>query len=400
MRMLPAAGIGRERLGVSVIFAVHGAVYGTFATRIPWIALHVHATPGLLGAALLAPAVGAIVSMPSGGRAIHRYGGRVVMRVLIVAWALSLALPALAPNIPLLFAALLLHGSTSGLADVAMNAQGVDVERRYNRSIMSGLHGLWSAGGVAAGVVGAALARADVDARIHFGAAAVALAIIGWVASAALSPARVPGDDSPAFAIPSRPILLIGLVGFCAVFAEGASGGWCAVYLSTLTAADPGTAAAAFTAFALAMMVGRLVGDAVVRWVGAVRTVGLGGSIATVGGAIVVIAHTSVLAMVGFALIGVGISVVVPLVFAAAGRAGANPAQAIAGVATIAYGSGLAAPAMVGGIAQVSSLRVSFGLVAVLCLAMSWRAGALRTGPTADRPGQRETLGAVQTSGD
>ena len=173
-----------------MIFAAHGAVYGTFATRIPWIADHVHATPGLLGTALLAPAVGAIVSMPWGGRAIHRFGGRAVMRVLIVACSLSLALPALAPNIPLLFAALLVNGSASGLADVAMNAQGVDVERRYGRSIMSGLHGLWSAGGVAAGAVGAALAQADVDARVHFGAAAVALAVIGWVACSALSAAR------------------------------------------------------------------------------------------------------------------------------------------------------------------------------------------------------------------
>ena len=185
------------------------------------------------------------------------------------------------------------------------------------------------------------------------------------------------------------------------MFAEGAGGGWCAVYLSTLTSADPGTAASAFTAFALAMTVGRLVGDTVVRRVGPVRTVGLGGSIATVGGVVVAVAHTSVVAMIGFALIGVGVSVVVPLVFAAAGRAGANPAQAIAGVATIAYGSGLAAPAMVGGIAEVSSLRVSFGLVAALCLAMSWRAGALRTRPTEDPPGQRETFGVVtQSSGD
>jgi MFS family permease len=403
MRMLSTpTGIRRERLGVSVIFAVHGAVYGSFATRVPWIADHAHATPGLLGAALLAPTVGAIVSMPWGGRAIHRYGGRTVMRVLVVAWSLSLALPAFAPNVALLFAALLICGSTSGLADVAMNAQGVDVERRYGRSIMSGLHGLWSAGGVAAGAIGAVLASADVDARVHFGAAAIVLAALGGAACSALSPARLPGDDSPAFAIPSRPILLIGLVGLCAVFAEGASADWCAVYLSKLTSADPGTAAAAFTGFALAMTVGRLVGDAVVRRVGPVRTVALGGAAATAGAVIVVAARTSVVAMIGFALIGVGISVVVPLVFAAAGRAGANPAQAIAGVATIAYGSGLAAPAIVGGIAQVSSLRVSFGVVAVLCLAMAWRARALRTGPaSADPLIQRDTPGVItQTSGD
>jgi MFS family permease len=374
---LAAGDVRRARLGVSVIFAVHGGVYGTFATRIPWIAEHVHANAGLLGTALVAPAVGAIGVMPWGARAIHRYGGRLVMRLLIVACCLSLILPALAPNVPLLFAALLVCGATSGLADVAMNAQGVHVEHRYGRSIMSGLHGLWSAGGLIAAAIGAAVARADIDARAHFGVVAIVLSALGWLACSSLSVDRLPGDDSPAFAKPSRPILLIGLIGFCAVFAEGGSGDWAAVYLRTLTGADPGTAASAFTAFALAMTVGRISGDRFVRRLGPVRTVQLGGAVAATGGLIVVGSRVSILVMAGFALIGLGVSVVVPLAFAAAGRAGANPAQAIAGVATIAYGSGLAAPAMIGGIAQVSSLRVSFAVVTVLCLAMALGASVL-----------------------
>jgi fucose permease len=223
------------------------------------------------------------------------------------------------------------------------------------------------------------MARSNVDARIHFGAAAVVLAVVGWIACAGLSSERLPGDDSPALAWPSRAILLIGLVGFCAVFAEGGSGDWAAVYLQTLTGADPGTAAVAFTAFAFAMTAGRLVGDRVVRRLGPVRTVRVGGAGAAVGAALVVTATVPALAMVGFAILGLGVSVVVPLVFAAAGRAGANPAQAIAGVATIAYGSGLAAPASIGGIAQVSSLRVSFAVVCILCVAMAGLAHVLRS---------------------
>jgi MFS family permease len=374
-----APDVRRARLSVSVVFAIHGAAFGSFATRVPWIAGHVHASPGQLGAALVAPALGAIATMPFGARMIHRYGGRALMRVLIVAWCAALVLPALAPTVPALFVALLVCGCTAGLADVAMNAQGVDVERQYGRSIMSSLHGLWSAGGLVASAVGAVMARSNVDARIHFGAAAVVLAVVGWIACAGLSSERLPGDDSPALAWPSRAILLIGLVGFCAVFAEGGSGDWAAVYLQTLTGADPGTAAVAFTAFAFAMTAGRLVGDRVVRRLGPVRTVRVGGAGAAVGAALVVTATVPALAMVGFAILGLGVSVVVPLVFAAAGRAGANPAQAIAGVATIAYGSGLAAPASIGGIAQVSSLRVSFAVVCILCVAMAGLAHVLRS---------------------
>jgi MFS family permease len=361
-----------------MVFGIHGAVFGSFATRVPWIAEHVHATPGLLGAALVAPAIGSISSLPWGARVIQRYGGRGVMRVLLLAWCLALVLPALAPNVPLLAAALLFYGAAAGLSDVAMNAQGVAVEARYGRSIMSGLHGMWSAGGLVASAVGAAMARAGVDARVHFGLAAAVLAVAGWFACAWLGPERLPGDDAPALAIPSRAIVLIGLVGLCGVFAEVGASDWSALFLSDVTGADPGTAAAAFTAFAFAMAAGRLLGDRVVHRLGAVAAVRAGGAVATTGGLLVVVAPAPYVAIVGFALIGIGISVVVPLVFAAAGKALANPAQAIAGVATIVYGSGLGAPAAIGGIAQLTSLRVSFAVVAAICLAICVGAGVLR----------------------
>jgi MFS family permease len=366
------------RWSVAAIFAVHGGVYGTFATRVPWIAGHVHASPGQLGLALIAPAAGAVFTMPLGARAIHRYGGRAVMRVLIVGWTLALILPAIAPNVPLLFLALLVYGSLAGLADVSMNAQGVAVERAYGRSIMSGLHGMWSIGTLVLSAIGAAVARSNVDGRVHFTIAAVALAVVGVGACAGLPPDRLPGEEAPAFAWPSRSIVLIGLVALCAVIAEGGSGDWAAVYLQSRTGADEGTAAAGFTAVALAMTIGRLTGDWVVNRLGAVRAVQLSGTIATLGGVLVVVSRITLPAIAGFALIGLGIAVVVPLAFAAAGRVGANPAQSIAGVATVGYGAGLAAPAVIGGVAQISSLSVSFALITLACVVMGLGARVLR----------------------
>jgi fucose permease len=173
-------------------------------------------------------------------------------------------------------------------------------------------------------------------------------------------------------------VLLVGLIGFCAVFAEGGSADWSAIYLKNVTGANPGVAAIAFTAFALAMMTGRLGGDRVIRRFGPVLSVRFGGLVATLGAVLVLIARVPVLAIVGFGLIGIGVAVVVPLAFTTAGNIGPNPAQAIAGVATIAYGSGLAAPAAIGGIAHVSSLSVSFAVVGILCLVMLLGAGAMR----------------------
>lgn len=379
----------RARVAVSGVFAVHGAVYGTFATRVPWIAEHAHAGPGALGLALIAPALGSIATMPLVARFIHRYRSRTVVRILLTAWCLSLVLPALAPNTVVLFISLLVFGACAGTSDVAMNAQGVVVEQRYGRSIMSSLHGLWSAGGLAAASLGALAARANIDARLHFLASAVVLSAVGFLACRRLLDVQLPGEDHPPFALPARPVLLIGLVGFCAVFGEAASGDWSAVYLSSVTGADPGTAALAFTAFAFAMTGARLVGDRVVHRLGAVASVRLGGIVAAAGGVLVLAARVPVLAIVGFTLIGLGVAVVVPLAFTAAGNVGSNPGQAIAGVATIAYGSGLAAPGIIGGIAEVSSLSVSFGVVTLLCVAMALGAAALRPRVAAVVPAQR-----------
>ncbi len=371
----------RARGRISAVFAIHGAVFGTLATRIPWLAEHVHAGSGSLGVALIAPAVGALIAMPMAARLVQRYRSTPVLRTLLIAWCLSLVPPALAPNVTLLFGTLLIHGAAAGMADVAMNAQGVVVEQRYGRSVMSGLHGLWSAGGLAASAAGALAAHADVDGRTHFAVAAAGLSVLAWFACSGLLEARRSGAETPLFARPSRSVLLIGLVAFCAVFVEGGSGDWSAVYLTTVTSAEPGVAATAFTAFALTMTAGRLAGDRVVRRLGPVRTVRTGGLVATAGGVLVLLAPAPPVAVAGFALLGLGVATVVPLGFAAAGRVGANPAAAIAGVATVAYGSGLAAPGIIGGVAQASSLTASFGIVTALCLGMVAGAGALRSPP-------------------
>jgi MFS family permease len=285
----------------------------------------------------------------------------------MVLWCLAVIPPAFAPNLPSLCAALFVYGATAGAADVAMNAQGVAVEQARGKSIMSGLHGMWSLGGLLGSAAGALAAHAGVPAPVHFVIVGLVLAIGAVVTGPwLLEVAHTDQESAPTFALPPRPVLLIALVGFVAVFGEGSSGDWAAVYLTDIAHAAPGVAAAAYTGFAATMAVARLAGDAVVNRFGPVRTVRVGGVAATVGAIIVVISRSPVPAIIGFALIGVGVAVVVPLAFAAAGNAGPRPGQQIAGVATIAYGAGLAAPATIGGIAQATSLSTSFILVAAL----------------------------------
>ncbi len=390
--------VRRARYAVAAVFAVHGAVTGSFATRVPWIQDHAGVSAGQLGLALAFPALGASIAMPVAGRVSHRFGARAALRGLLALWTASLVLPSLAPGMLTLCLALFTYGATAGMSDVAMNALGVEVENRLDRSIMSGLHGMWSAGALVGSAAGALAAHLGADARLHHLLAAAVLTAVGvaacrWVLD--LQPAE-DEDPPPRFALPPRSALLIGAIGFCAVFAEGASLDWSAVYLRDRMDASAGLAAACTTGFTLTMAVARIAGDRVVDRFGAVRTVRASGVVAVLGGLLIVLADHPATAMAGFALTGLGIAVVVPLCFAAAGRSGTNPSLAIAGVATITYTSGLVAPSAIGMVAQATSLMVSFAVVTVLSCGVAGLAGVLRAGdrtnvtrPAAAVPGPR-----------
>jgi predicted MFS family arabinose efflux permease len=367
-------------MATSVVFAVHGAVMGTFAARLPWVAHHVGVGVGGLGVALLMPGIGALLAMPLSGGLVHRFDLRALVRVLILVWCAALLLPTLPTSLWLLCPALVLYGAAAGLADVSMNAQAVLVEERYGRSVMSSMHGFWSLGGLVGSAGAAAAVRITPDARVHFLITAAVLAIVSLVASSRLLPHRPEPelDAPPAFALPSRAVLPIGLIGLCAVFAEGAGLDWSAVYVHNLLGHPASTAALTVATFSVSMAVARFAGDRVVRRAGPVATVRLAGVCAAVGALAVVLTHNIVLVVTGFALIGIGIAVVVPLVFATAGRIGTHPGRSIAGVAGIAYGSGLVAPGIIGGIARLSSLTVSFVLVVLLTATIAVGAGVLR----------------------
>ncbi|WP_318206746.1 MFS transporter [Streptomyces sp. SJL17-1] len=390
----------RARFAIAAVFCVHGSVTGSFATRIPWIQEHAGVSAGQLGLALAFPALGASVAMPLAGAVSHRFGARTALRGLLSLWTLALTLPALAPNIWGLCAALFVFGATAGMSDVAMNALGVETENRLGKSIMSSLHGMWSGGALIGSAAGTVAAHLGGDARLHHLIAALVLTALGLLFCQGVLDMRSTPDEEPPprFSLPPKSALVIGAIGFCAVFAEGASLDWSAVYLRDELGSSAGLAAASTTAFALTMTVARLAGDRVVDRFGAVRTVRVGGAVATLGGVLVVVAPYAAVAMAGFGLIGLGVAVVVPLAFAAAGRSGPNPSQAIAGVATITYTSGLIAPSAIGGIADATSLVFSFGLVTLLSLGLVVGAGVLRSGgreSTPTKPAPEKTPGPV-----
>ena len=367
------------------MFAVHGCVTGSFAARIPWIASHVGVGVGHLGIALLMPGIGALLAMPFSGRLAHRFALRPFVSAGIVAFGACLVLPALPTSLVLLCAVLLVSGAFAGLSDMAMNAEGVLVEKLFGRSVMSSFHGFWSVGVLIGSAVSALASHAGIDTRAQFAVEALMLAAVGAAVAQLLieDPTTTDEPAPPPFALPTRPVLLIGLVGLCAVFGEQAGTDWSAFYLRSELGGTATVASLAVSAFAVAMATVRLLGDRVIRRLGPVRTVRISGVCAFVGAIAVVLAPSLAVGLLGFALLGIGVAVVVPLVFAAAGRVGAHPARSIAGVAGVAYASGLVAPGIIGGIASASSLTTSFCVVAALVGVIALAAGVLRPRPPA-----------------
>lgn len=365
---------------VAGAFVVHGATAGSFAGRIPALQDQLALSAGALGVALLMVALGCVTTIQAGAVVAGRIGDRALLLGCLLGWAVLLPLVATAPSLPVLCLLLFLVGVASGNADVAMNALAVHVERRRGRSLMSRLHGLWSVGGFLGALVAAAFAHAGVAAWLQFAVVGVAGALASlacWPGWADPYPARV---AAPGFARPGRRVVVIGAIAFAAVFTEIAGTDWSAVFLRDETGAVAGAAALGVVALAAAMAAGRFGGDAAVQRFGPARTVRTGAVVALVGVAVLLVGGRTWTGVLAFGLIGLGVSTVVPLAFAAAGRLGGDhPGQQIAAVATLGYGAGMATPSLIGAVTELTSIRIAFALVGVLLLVVVVLAPRLRT---------------------
>jgi len=378
-----APRVRTARWAVAAMFLVNGALLANWVARIPAVQQRLGLSAGALGIALLGMAIGALAAFPVTGLLIAHYGSRRVTTGAALVYCAAVPLPGLAPSLPLLMVALIALGAGNGAMDVAMNAQGVAVEARYGRPIMSSFHGLWSVGGFAGALVGGVAAGAGIAPFPHLLGAAVVLVIAALIASRWLLPVAADAHSgAPAFARPTRALLGLGVVAFCSALGEGAMADWSAVYLHTSLATSAAFAAAGYAGFSLAMTAGRLSGDRLTHRFGPVVLVRAGGLLAAVGLGVALVVGRAGPAVAGFALVGAGLSLVAPLVYSRAGRApGVSAAAALAAVATMGYTGFLLGPPIIGAVAQALSLRDALGIIVLLGLAIA--ALARNVGPPA-----------------
>ncbi|BBE74129.1 MFS transporter [Oharaeibacter diazotrophicus] len=373
---MPLSPLVRARVGVAAIFLVNGMLLGSWAPQVPIVKTRLGLSDLELSAALLAMAIGAVVTMPFTSPLVARFGSAPVTRISAAAMALGLPLAALAPSYAFLLPACLLFGGGMGLSDVGMNTQAVEVETAWRRPIMSGLHAMFSVGGfLAAGAGGLALALTSPT--VHaLAAAAVALAIVA-LAGPMLLPGRPEGHGHGGLALPTGPVLVLSLLTFATFMAEGAMLDWTAVWLHEDRGASPALAAAGYSAFACGMAIGRFSGDAVRARTSAVPLVAVGAALAALALAAAVALAEPVAAIAALGVAGLGLSNVVPVLFTAAGKApGQTAAGGVAAVATTGYLGILAGPPVIGWIAEHAGLSAAFAGLSAGCLAVALSARA------------------------
>jgi len=360
-----------EQMSTRIAFFIAGFGLAAWAPLVPYAKARAGLDEATLGLLLLCLGAGSILAMPISGLLATRFGCRRVLVVGTILICLSLPLLATASTLPLLIATLFMFGAGLGAVDSTVNLQAVIVERASGRHMMSGFHGLFSVGGIAGAAGVSALLALGLSPL--WAIAAVVVLILAALAKAA--PHLLPyGSESsgPAFAVPHGVVLFIGVLCFIVFLAEGAMLDWSAVFLTTEKSLGEAYAGLGYAAFALTMTVGRLLGDTIVRRLGARRVIILGGLFAALGMALATLAPNWELSLLGYALVGVGCSNIVPVLYTAVGKQTVMPESiAVPAITTLGYAGILAGPAAIGFIAHASSLSMAFLLITALLLGVA-----------------------------
>lgn len=359
------------RIAVSALFFLTGFCFASWASRVPAIQQKLHLGEGLLGLMLVAPPIGSMISMFVAGQLINKYGSRQVLMIAGLFYGGVLPTLGLVETPWQLFCCLILFGFCGNVANIAVNTQAVQVEAMYGRPIMASFHGLWSLAGFTGSIIGAQMAAGGVVPYQHFLCIMVIMILIVGISIRYVIPQDVSSGrkkgKQPLFVVPKGMLLTLGIIAFCSMICEGTMFEWSGVYFKKVVQVDEKMVGYGLTAFMSTMAAFRFLSDSLTTRLGIKRMLQLSGILTTAGLLIAVLMPYFSASIFGFFLVGAGVSSVVPLVYSAAGRSKTlSPGMALASVSTIGYLGFLAGPPLIGFIAEATSLRISFFIIALM----------------------------------
>lgn len=372
-----SASKGIHRAAVGAIFFLYGLSFASWASRIPSIQQKLELSDTALGGVLFTLPVGLMLSLPLAGWLIAKVGSRIVVILGAVVYSATLVTLGLASSVIQLMAGLFVFGLAGNMLNIAVNTQAVGVEAIYRRTIMASFHGLWSLAGFIGAAIGTFMMGHNIIPYQHFVIIlSVALLLVLVSNRFLLAEDANRNEHQPIFAKPDKSLINLGIIAFCSMICEGAMFDWSGVYFRKVVMAEGAWMGAGYTAFMSTMAFGRFIADWFTLRFGLKRILQVSGALTASGLLIAVLFPYLVTSIIGFLLVGVGVSSVVPLVYSAAGRSKVlSPGVALAAVSTIGFLGFLLGPPVIGIVAGATSLRISFSIIACMGLCISVVAG-------------------------
>ncbi len=360
MKSLQLIFSNRRYFAPAWVFASLNIWFGTWAIYIPTVKEKLEIDKADLGIALFCLSLGVFTIFPIASKIINKLGvGRATWYSVLLTSIMAL-FPLLVPNYYALMVSLFVFGACTGLTDISMNTLVTEIEKEDKENFMSAVHGFFSLGGVIAGL-GSFLIPMIGNPALHMGIMVVLVLIVNLLLYRNyIHIVAAPIDKEPFSLKLFKPLLLLGIIGFVAMGSEGAIVDWSGLYLKEITLAPEAFIGAGFLAFSVAMTLGRFLGDGISAKIGSIKIVALGSVIALLG-YLLVLSGNTLLAITGFALNGLGFSVIVPELFRIGGNVkGVDSAQGISFIAGTGYAGFLLGPVILGFIAESASLTHSF----------------------------------------
>jgi MFS family permease len=379
MEQLPRQ-LWHKRISISLLFFFYGLSYSSWASRIPNIQQTLQLSDASLGAVLLGMPIGSFLTLPFSGILVAKIGSHNVVRYATLLYCLMLICVGFSYTVLQLTIFLFLFGSCGNMVNISINTQALALENLYEKRIMSSFHGMWSVAGFFGATIGTFLMGKAFPVKWHFLLIAAAALLICIICTFYLIRDRpTEHGKRPLFTMPGKAFVSLGAIAFCSMMCSGAMFDWSGVYFKKVVNAKEAFIGLGYTAFMISMAATRFVADSVSNYIGFKKIIAVCGLL-TASGLIIAVAFPYILpATIGLLLIGIGVSPVIPLIFSVAGKSTAlAPGMAIAAVSTLGFVGLLIGPPMIGFIAGITSLKISFIILSVIGLTITFIASAIK----------------------
>ena len=373
----------RVRIAVALFYFSMGLCFASWASRIPDIKTLLHLNDAAFGSILFALPVGQFLMMTFSGKLVTKYGSRKVLLFALPVYTICLSNIGLVSHGWQLAIALFMFGISGNLCNISINTQGVQAEKLYNRSIMASFHGGWSIAGFTGALIGLAMINLKVAPYTHFWIVILFVWVIVWRNNQFLVPFQATKDkDTPPrkfFSKPDSTLLQLGIIGFCSMASEGAMFDWSGIYFKDVVKAPSSLVILGYTSFMIMMAFGRFIADRLIVKFGRKHLLQVSGVMISSGLFISVLFPTLFASTLGFMMVGLGVSSIVPTVYSTAGKNGkVAPGIALATVSSVSFLGFLMGPPLIGYISAAAGLRYSFAVIGVFGICITFLVSKLK----------------------